>query len=731
MKINENSHRILWIIVALVFLLSYGNTNGADAAIPTNVMDMSIEQLMQIEVPSTATLTDTKARLVPAAVTTITEEQIQSASARSLFELLDIYVPNLQWMRNHWEADNIGLRGIMNDRDDKYLILVNGRVMNEKTHYGALTERDLPMMKDIHHIDVVRGPGSGLYGPGAIAMVINLVTHNANTFQGTDVTVRGGAVEEFGTIEIRHGKKFDADSGIFAYFGIGKYNGADKYDAPQVYGYDFPDESYFSWWDLNWGSMPGPDYLPQDEIERGEPATSMLTNNDGESYRNLPPIKAYAELTVDDWTFWTRYTRGGQQFVPATGLISRVPWGWYDYTMYDWGTGEATPVQPFGYGYQQLTFFVGRKIELDAQTGLDTALSYDILEADRYLQNDSSDMSREDKYYGKIILNREVNKDHKLAVGTEILRYNSDMENLPKWSTNLYSFLFEHQWTINDQWTSFIGARIDDHTFTDSMFSPRAALVFTPSEKDTFKLMWARSVRSNYEEEMHRTGDPTSNPEKLDSLELRYERQQSKNFDLAATTFLHYNLQRITWSNSAPAVVGTQKQWGIELEAFFHNDTTRLGISHGFTSLIDMEIDDTTEFADIQISGKPYDYGDKFARWSEHITKIQGQYKLDDKWTLDGSMRIYWGFPGMKDYDQYVASRTDYPLYDSGWSKAYRGSYFLNLGLQYQPNQNMVFRVDGYNLLGIFNKDLNKRNYGGPDYRNHAAAVGVSMTYKF
>jgi outer membrane cobalamin receptor len=162
-----------------------------------SLFDMSIEQLMEMEVASTATLTESKPRLVPAAVTTVTEEQIQASGARSLFELLDIYVPNLQWVRNTWEADNMGLRGIMTDRDDKYLLLVNGRVMNERTHYGVVSERDLVLLKDIHHIDIVRGPGSALYGPGAVSMVINIVTHNAATFEGTEVTSRLGAVEEF------------------------------------------------------------------------------------------------------------------------------------------------------------------------------------------------------------------------------------------------------------------------------------------------------------------------------------------------------------------------------------------------------------------------------------------------------------------------------------------------------------------------------------------------------
>jgi len=70
-----------------------------------------------------------------------------------------------------------------------------------------------------------------------------------------------------------------------------------------------------------------------------------------------------------------------------------------------------------------------------------------------------------------------------------------------------------------------------------------------------------------------------------------------------------------------------------------------------------------------------------------------------------------------------------------GWERSYRGSYYLDLGLQYKPKENLVINLTGYNLLGIFNKDFNKRNYvqvvGGGDFRSHAPAIGISLLYKF
>jgi iron complex outermembrane receptor protein len=299
----------------------------------------------------------------------------------------------------------------------------------------------------------------------------------------------------------------------------------------------------------------------------------------------------------------------------------------------------------------------------------------------------------------------------------------------------MYSGFGEHQWTINEKWTTFLGARVDDHTYTKALFSPRAALIHTPNEKDTYKLIWARSVRANYEEELKKAGTHDSQPEKLDSVELRYERQQNKNLSLAASVFSHYNLELIGWSNAAggQAVVGTIKQWGLELEAIYHTDSTQLAVSHGYTKLREFELADPNMIVSdpfIQFSAEPYGYGNDLQRWANHITKITAQHKLNEKWTANGSLRVYWGFPGLKDYAKYNANRSSYPL---RWERAYRASCFVNMGLKYDHSDRLTFQVNGYNLLGIIDRDVNKRNYGGEgytDFRSHAPSIGIFAIYR-
>ena len=763
---TKNIHTLIlkFLVMSMLIFTSQVMAEDENATFDDDeeLFEMSIEQLMEVEVESTATLTDAKPRLVPAAVTKITAEQIRLSGARSLYELLDIHVPNLQWLRHHWEADVIGLRGIINDRNDKLLLLVNGRNMNHRTHFGALSELDLVLLSDIHHIDIVRGPGSAMYGPGAVSMVINIITHNAGTFEGTEYVTRMGAVEEFYTGEVKHGQKFD-DGGIFLYGGIGEYSGATKYDAPQIYAIDFPTSS-----DYPWSGSPPPQHgppvgsLPGDGILEGEPVKHLPLNRDGESARNLPPVKTYAQIKKGNWDFWARYTRGGKQFVWSARPLFRHPAGWEEWNNMWWINDTSTPVEmnPCFYAYQQATGYIGYQQELNKNTNVDYAFSYDMIDFERFANNIIFDAFREDEYYGRVLLQWDPNGPHKIAVGTEVshleLGLNSpgwpdknpilQGSSMSRWSTNLYSILGEHQWNINDRWTTFVGARLDDHSYTALMFSPRAAVVHTPNERDTWKLLWSRSVRSNFEEEMKaQSKDPNSgensDPEVLDSVELRFERQHSQNLDLAASAFVHYNLEIISWDGEACVPVGTQRDYGVEVEACYHTERTRLVVSHGFTKLYDFHLE---HGQNTYITTEPYGIGNDLTNWSNHITKITAQHKLNDQWTADASLRFYWGYPGMRHYDDYYlvsngnpgqtyGDGTPYPTYHplvaQGWRRAYRGNVYLNIGLHCQPSKNVTFGIVGYNLLGIFNKDFNKRNYlavaGEGDFRSHAAAVGA------
>ena len=544
-----------------------------------------------------------------------------------------------------------------------------------------------------------------------------------------------GVIEEFYSTEIKHGQKFDdGDGGLFIYGGIGRYSGASKYDAPQISGINFPEDASFPWDPNNTGS-----YLPGEGTQAGDPLVDIDYNRDGRTHRDLPPIKGYFEITKGNWDIWARYTRGGQNFAWVDRSLAHFPNGFGDFSGASFEQNSS--------GYQQVTTYLEYNKDISDKLNLDIAFSYEMMDFERYIEGSIFDAYRSDEYYGKTMLRYDLNKNHKIAAGFEIshdifgldspgwphqdaitFEFSQSGFIMPKWSTTLYSFVAEDQWKINDQWTGFWGGRIDKSDYTDYMYSPRASLVYTPNEKDTLKFMWSRSLRTNNAQIMKiqdMNDNGISKPETLDSVEMRYEHIYSKNLDLAASVYVHYNLKVLGWDDDELSTVniGTQRDWGFELEAAYHTKNTRLSLSHGFTDLYDFNLN---EGANTFIIAEPYD---DLANWSNNVTKVNATHKLNDKLMVNGSFRQYWGFPGMEDYVESSSANVD-----SDWERSYRGNSYLNAGIQYKPKENMTFSLNGYYLLGVFNKDFNKRNYYGAGtgpYRSHAPAVSLSMIYKF
>ena len=266
----------------------------AEANDTGDIYELSLEELWNLQVTKVGTLTSTTFRHVPAAVTRITQDDIFSSGARDMIELLDIYVPGLQWIRHNFEIMHLGIRGIISDREDKIMIRLNGKVMNERTHIGAISERDFPMMDDIRYIDIIRGAGSAVYGLGAVSMVIDIHTFDGQTATGGSVTLRGGGLYNFGTLSLQNTFDLPKDRNLYVYAAGGLVDGASTDNAPIVYGPAYT-------------TRLGADVASEHELPH-------QGARDGSQYRYLPPIKFHMQLNGKQSQAWVRYTRGGENF---------------------------------------------------------------------------------------------------------------------------------------------------------------------------------------------------------------------------------------------------------------------------------------------------------------------------------------------------------------------------------------------------------------------------------
>ncbi len=201
------------VLVSVVLLLSSSKSVCA-ALPPVDLIELSLEDLMDIRVTSTSRRPQSVAESA-AAVFVITQEDIRRSGVTSIPEALRM-VPGVQVARidaNKWA---ISARGFNGRFANKLLVMIDGRSVYTPLFSGVLWDAQDTVLEDIERIEVVRGPGASLWGANAVNGVINIVTRRARDTQG-GLFVAGGGTEEQGFTSLRHGGELDEDAFYRAY----------------------------------------------------------------------------------------------------------------------------------------------------------------------------------------------------------------------------------------------------------------------------------------------------------------------------------------------------------------------------------------------------------------------------------------------------------------------------------------------------------------------------------
>ncbi|MEM6766707.1 MAG: TonB-dependent receptor plug domain-containing protein [Bacteroidota bacterium] len=122
-----------------------------------------------------------KTRNSPGIVTLITEEEIKNSGARDLIDVLRM-VPGFTFGTDEAGRVGVGLRGNWAN-EGKVLLLIDGQEMNDVYQSNLSFGNHYPVDL-IKRIEVIRGPGTAIYGGFAEYAVINIVTLSGEAFSG-------------------------------------------------------------------------------------------------------------------------------------------------------------------------------------------------------------------------------------------------------------------------------------------------------------------------------------------------------------------------------------------------------------------------------------------------------------------------------------------------------------------------------------------------------------------
>jgi len=126
----------------------------------------------------------------PAIVSVITAEDIRKMGTTSLYEVLS-YVPGIDVTETYFGHTSVSVRGnLQTHYNNKTLLLINNHPLYESVN-GSFYLEQIPLNL-IKRIEIIRDPGSTLYGTNAYAGVIKIITWEGADLKGGTANAQYG-----------------------------------------------------------------------------------------------------------------------------------------------------------------------------------------------------------------------------------------------------------------------------------------------------------------------------------------------------------------------------------------------------------------------------------------------------------------------------------------------------------------------------------------------------------
>ena len=208
------------------------NTSDASADVKKGLSTEAVWFGFDEEV-TIATRHQTQIGKAPSIVTVITDEEIKNLGYRTFVEILRT-VPGFEIFKTGALGDTIpAVRGFAGE--NKVRVMLNGHLVNNPLRGGAFVNFDDFPVEGIKRIEIIRGPGSAMYGENAFLGVINIITKDAKDIDGVKVSSGYGSFDTYDE-NIVFGKKYDnvEISGMARYRQTSGFDGVVESDSQTI-----------------------------------------------------------------------------------------------------------------------------------------------------------------------------------------------------------------------------------------------------------------------------------------------------------------------------------------------------------------------------------------------------------------------------------------------------------------------------------------------------------------
>ena len=465
----------------------------ATAAAPTakdEFDDVSLSQLLDVSVVASKraeTIAD-----APSSITVFTAEKIAALGLKTLQDLLQL-VPGFDVRRSRQQLQLITVRGVTSDLNERLLIMIDGVRLGSVNDGGTGKMVRAIYLNDVQRVEIIRGPGSALYGTNAFAAVVSVITKKGSETAGAHVTGEAGSYAGR-AVTVAAGQKF-GDFNLNGNFNYAQSRGENYFIAADGAGVsgnirdpykDFVGNLKLGYKDMLQLSMSAAHQVASQFITVGdvmdlpsyEQSTWLITSLDyHQAFSKTLKWQTQANFAYMEWG-------------PIAGLVS--PAG-------------MKPGAPDG--------FYGHPHSRDFRYGLDSYVSYEPIHGLNLIGGVA----------GELITTRD---DDHAGNGPTIDWSQPGTEFYKSPNRTVLAAYAQGDYRIIKGLKLTAGVRYDHYNDFGGTTNPRVALVYNYQDKAWVKALFATAFRAPSYREMFSVnnnvinGDPNNKPEKIMTGEL-------------------------------------------------------------------------------------------------------------------------------------------------------------------------------------------------------------------
>jgi len=501
------------MVWALVVALAGRGASGGQASEPavTSTNDLtalSLEDLSNVKVFA-ASKVEQKVSEAPSPVTIITSEEIKKFGYRTLADILETAPGfNISYDRNY---AFVGVSGVsLGDFNSRILLLVNGHRVNEDLSDGAYVDTSFILDVDlIDRVEIIRGPGSALYGDNAFFAVINVITRAAAQVNGFEGSAEYGTFDSY-KVRATYGKAYT--NGVNVLFSGTYYDSAGQ---PQIFFKEFN--------------------TPQQN-------NGIAQDMDADRYRSL-----FGSVNFKDFTLEAAYNN--REKINPTGQFSLTTFN--DPRL---RTIDERSYVDLKYAHSFAEVDVTGRVYVDSYSH-NISYPQSLMVGGKTVYSALTSEQDVGEWWGaELQLNKTIFDRHVLTLGAEYcddFLQEASISGQPTVARTRQSYGLYGQgdFALLSNLHLDIGGRIDKYGDFAPSYDPRLALIYEPVKGSTFKAIYGTAFRAPNFSELIDPRFQDIHPEEISSYNFVYEQQYGPHIKSSISAYYNQMDHLIVFDN--------------------------------------------------------------------------------------------------------------------------------------------------------------------------------------